>query len=261
MEIIIQPTPEQASIIAARLIAQLVRNKPDCVLGLATGSTPIATYAELIRLHREEGLDFSQVTTFNLDEYVGLPAKHPQSYHAFMQEHLFKDINVSPSRIHIPDGMAKDVPRECARYESAIRDAGGIDLQLLGIGSDGHIGFNEPTSSLASRTRIKTLTERTRHDNARFFDGDLGQVPMHCITMGVGTIMDSQQVLLLAFGARKAQAIADAVEGPIMAMNPASILQMHPIAKALMDEPAAASLRKREYYRYVFENKPTWQRV
>jgi glucosamine-6-phosphate deaminase len=261
MEIVIQPTAADASAIAARMIAKLVRSKPGCVLGLATGSTPIATYNELIRLHREEGVDFSRVTTFNLDEYVGLPPAHPQSYHAFMHEHLFRHINVAPERIHIPNGMAKDVPGECAQYEERIRAAGGIDLQLLGIGSDGHIGFNEPTSSLASRTRIKTLTERTREDNARFFGGDLSQVPMHCITMGVGTIMECSQVLLLAFGARKEQAVADAVEGPITSMNPASILQMHPTAKVLMDEPAAGALRKREYYKYVWENKPAWQRV
>jgi glucosamine-6-phosphate deaminase len=238
-----------------------VRRKPDCVLGLATGSTPIATYTELIRLHREEALDFSKVTTFNLDEYVGLSPDHPQSYHVFMAEHLFRHINISPQRIHIPNGMAKDVPTECEHYESAIRSSGGIDLQLLGIGSDGHIGFNEPSSSLASRTRIKTLTTRSREDNARFFGGDLAQVPMHCITMGVGTIMECRQVLLLAFGARKAQAIADAVEGPITAMNPASILQMHPVAKALIDEPAGGSLKRRDYYRHVWENKPAWQRV
>lgn len=261
MEIIIQPTPDEASVIAARIIAKLVRQKPDCVLGLATGSTPVATYNELIRLHREDRLDFSRVTTFNLDEYVGLPPSHPQSYHAFMHEHLFKHINVAPERIHIPNGMAKDVPGECAHYEETIRAAGGIDLQLLGIGSDGHIGFNEPTSSLASRTRIKTLTERTREDNARFFDGDLAQVPMHCITMGVGTIMECRQVLLLAFGARKEKAVSDAVEGPITAMNPASILQMHPVAKMLIDDPASGALRKRDYYRYVWENKPEWQRV
>lgn len=261
MEIIIQPTPADASVIAARIIAQLVRRKPDSVLGLATGSTPVATYKELIRMHREEGLDFSHVTTFNLDEYVGLPPEHAQSYHEFMRENLFRHINVNPKRIHIPNGMAADVPAQCAEYEESIRAAGGIDLQILGIGSDGHIGFNEPTSSLASRTRIKTLTERTRQDNARFFENDLTQVPMHCITMGVGTIMECRQVLLLAFGANKANAVAEAVEGPISAMNPASILQMHEVAKVLMDEPASANLRKREYYRYVWDNKPAWQRL
>ena len=261
MEIIIQPTPEAGSIIAARIIAKLVRTKPDCVLGLATGSTPLATYRELVRMHREDGLDFSRVTTFNLDEYVGLPPDHSQSYHAFMDEHFFRHVNVPRERIHIPDGMARDVPGECAHYEEAIRAAGGIDLQLLGIGSDGHIGFNEPTSSLASRTRIKTLTERTRADNARFFGGDLAQVPFHCITMGVGTIMASREVLMLAFGANKADAVAGAAEGPITAMNPASMLQMHPVARCVVDEAAAAKLSRRDYYRWVFDHKPEWQKI
>ncbi len=261
MEIIIQPTPSDGSVIAARIIARLVRTKPDCVLGLATGSTPIATYRELVRLHRKEGLDFSKVTTFNLDEYVGLPHEHPQSYHAFMDEHLFRHINVARENIHIPDGMAADIPAECARYEAAIAAAGGIDIQLLGIGTDGHIGFNEPTSSLASRTRIKTLTEQTRADNARFFEGDLAKVPFHCITMGVGSIMACRQVLILAFGANKAKAIAEAVEGPITSMNPATVLQMHPVAKCIIDEPAATKLQKTDYYRWVYANKPEWQRI
>lgn len=259
MEIVIQPTPNAASLIAAHIVANLVRDKPDCVLGLATGSTPLAMYHELVRMHRDEGLDFSRVTTFNLDEYVGLPPEHPQSYHAFMRENLFQHINVPTDRIHIPNGMANDVPAECARYETAIRATGGIDLQVLGIGTDGHIGFNERSSSLASRTRIKTLTAQTRHDNARFF-GSPEDVPMHVITMGVGSIMDTRQVLLLAFGENKARAIAEAVEGPITAMNPASILQMHPVAKALLDEPAAAKLAHADYYRWVYNNKPNWQR-
>ncbi len=261
MEIIIQPTPETGGIIAARIVAKLVRAKPDCVLGLATGSTPLGTYRELIRMHHEDGLDFSRVTTFNLDEYVGLPPEHPQSYHAFMDEHFFRHVNVPRSRIHIPDGMARDVPAECARYEAAIVAAGGIDLQLLGIGTDGHIGFNEPSSSLASRTRIKTLTERTRADNARFFGGDLARVPFHCITMGVGTIMASHEVLMLAFGANKADAVANAVEGPMTAMNPASVLQMHAVAKCITDEAAAEKLTRRDYYRWVFDHKPEWQRI
>jgi glucosamine-6-phosphate deaminase len=231
------------------------------VLGLATGSTPLATYRELVRMHREEGLDFSGVTTFNLDEYVALPPEHPQSYHAFMDEHFFRHVNVPRDRIHIPHGMARDVPAECARYEEAIRAAGGIDLQLLGIGTDGHIGFNEPSSSLASRTRIKTLTERTRADNARFFDGDLDKVPFHCITMGVGTIMDARQVLMLAFGGKKAKAVAEAAEGPITAMNPASVLQMHPVAKCIVDEDAAGKLARGDYYRWVYSHKPEWQRI
>ena len=261
MEIIIQPSPEAGSVIAAQIIAKLVRTKPDCVLGLATGSTPLGTYRELIRMHCEDGLDFSKVTTFNLDEYVGLPPGHSHSYHTFMAENFFRHTNVDARRTHIPDGMARDVPAECARYEAAIIAAGGIDLQLLGIGTDGHIGFNEPSSSLASRTRIKTLTERTRADNARFFGGDLAQVPFHCITMGVGTIMASREVLMLAFGANKADAVAAAAEGPITAMNPASVLQMHAVAKCIADEAAAAKLARREYYRWVFDHKPDWQRI
>jgi glucosamine-6-phosphate deaminase len=170
-------------------------------------------------------------------------------------------VNVPRPHIHIPDGMARDIPAECARYEAAIGAAGGIDLQLLGIGTDGHIGFNEPSSSLASRTRIKTLTERTRADNARFFGGDLAQVPFHCITMGVGTIMATREVLMLAFSANKADAVAAAVEGPITAMNPASVLQMHPIAKCIVDEAAAGRLARRDYYRWVFDHKPAWQKV
>ena len=259
MEIVIQPTAEAASIVAAKIIAQLVRRKRDAVLGLATGSTPLAMYRELARMHRGDGLDFSRVRTFNLDEYVSLPHEHPQSYHAFMRENLFRHINVPPENIHIPNGLADDVPAECAAYEAAIRAAGGIDLQVLGIGTDGHIGFNEPSSSLASRTRIKTLTARTRSDNARFF-GSADEVPIHVITMGVGTIMDARQVLLLAFGDKKAKAIADAVEGPVMAMNPASILQMHPVAKCLIDEPAASKLTRLDYYRWVYDHKPEWQR-
>jgi len=261
MEIIIQPTPEAGSIVAAQIIAKLVRRKPDCVLGLATGSTPLGTYRELIRMHREDGLDFANVTTFNLDEYVGLPLEHPQSYRAFMAENFFRQVNANARRTHIPDGLARDVPAECARYEAAIVAAGGIDLQLLGIGTDGHIGFNEPSSSLASRTRIKTLTERTRADNARFFHGDLAQVPFHCITMGVGTIMASREVLMLAFGANKADAVAAAVEGPITAMNPASVLQMHPVAKCVVDGAAAAKLARRDYYHWVFAHKPDWQKI
>jgi glucosamine-6-phosphate deaminase len=258
MEIIIQPTPEAASLIAANIIANLVRDKPNCVLGLATGGTPILMYRELARRHRGETLDFARVTTFNLDEYVGLPPEHPQSYHAFMHEHLFRHVNIADKNIHIPNGLAKSIPAECAAFEAAIRGAGGIDLQVLGIGTDGHIGFNERSSSLASRTRIKTLTEQTRRDNARYF-GSPEDVPMHVITMGVGTIMEARQVLLLAFGENKAQAVAAAVEGPISAMNPASILQMHPVAKALLDEPAAAQLTLGDYYRWVYAHKPDWQ--
>jgi glucosamine-6-phosphate deaminase len=258
MEIIIQPTAEAASIIAARHVARIVREKPNAVLGLATGSTPLPMYRELVRLHREQGLDFSGLTTFNLDEYVGLPPEHPASYHAFMWDNFFSQVNVTRERIHIPDGMTPHVPAFCRKYEDEIRAAGGIDLQVLGIGSDGHIGFNEPSSSLASRTRIKTLTAQTRRDNAPFF-ATPEDVPFHVITMGVGTIMDAREVVLLAFGERKAKAVAEAVEGPITAMNPASILQMHPVAKCIIDEPAAARLTRLDYYRWVYQHKPDWQ--
>ena len=260
MEIIIQPTPDAASLIAARHVARIVRDKPQCVLGLATGSTPLMMYRELVRMHREQGLDFSSVTTFNLDEYVGLPPEHPASYHAFMWGHFFSQVNVRPERVHVPDGLASHVPAFCRTYEEMIRAAGGIDLQVLGIGSDGHIGLNEPSSSLASRTRIKTLTAETRHDNAEAF-GSADKVPFHVITMGVGTIMDARQVIILAFGDKKAAALAGAVEGPITAMNPASILQMHPVATSIIDEAAATKLKRVEYYRWVYDRKPDWQKL
>jgi glucosamine-6-phosphate deaminase len=260
MEIIIQPTADAASLVAARMIARLVREKPNAVLGLATGSSPLALYRELVRMHRDDGLDFSRVTTFNLDEYVGLAADHPASYASFMRENFFRHINIAPDRIHIPDGNAKNVPAFCLAYEHTILAAGGIDVQVLGIGTDGHIGFNEPSSSLASRTRIKTLTPQTRSDNARFFGGEEA-VPHHVITMGVGTIMDVRSVLLLAFGKTKARAVADAAEGPVTASVPASILQMHPAAKMLLDEDAASELKRVDYYRWVFENKPEWQKI
>jgi glucosamine-6-phosphate deaminase len=254
MEIIIQPTQQAATEVAAKIIARLLRDKPTAVLGLATGSTPLSLYRMLIAME----LDWSQVTTFNLDEYIGLPRDHAQSYHSFMWENLFKHVNISEENVHIPDGNAQDVPRFCREYEEQISAAGGIDLQVLGIGTDGHIGFNEPTSSLASRTRIKTLTQQTCKDNARFF-GNEESVPRHVITMGIGTIMEARQNLLLAFGHNKSRAVAEAVEGPITSINPASILQMHPVTKVILDEPAAADLKRADYYRWVYESKPDWQ--
>ena len=260
MEIIIKENGQAASSAAARVVARVVREKPNAVLGLATGSTPLMLYKELIRLHTVDRLDFSRVTTFNLDEYVGLEKTHPQSYHAFMWDNLFGQINIKPENVHIPDGMAKDIPASCAAYERAIKDAGGIDLQVLGIGSDGHVGFNEPTSSFGSRTRIKTLTQQTVADNARFFDGDEALVPRHCITMGIGTIMDARMNLMLAFGKNKAAAIAATVEGPVTSIIPASILQHHPSAKVFIDEAAASALKLSDYYRWVYNGKPDWQR-
>ena len=251
MEIIIQPTPEDASRIAARIIAGVLREKPKAVLGLATGGTPLVLYRELIAMK----LDWRKVTTFNLDEYVGLSPDHPQSFHSVMWANLFRHVNIAKKNVHVPDGQTKDIPKFCAAYEKQIKAAGGIDVQVLGIGTDGHIGFNEPTSSLASRTRIKTLTQRTRRDNARFFGGE-AQVPRHVITMGIGTILDAKQIILLAFGEAKARAVADAVEGPVAAITPASALQLHPVVKVCLDEPAASRLRRADYYRWVYDHKP-----
>lgn len=260
MEVIINKDEVTGSHVAARVVARLIHEKPDAVLGLATGSTPMLLYNELIRMHNEEGLDFSRVTTFNLDEYVGLPPEHEQSYRWFMNENLFSRINIRMENTHVPDGMSKDIPASCAAYEKAIAAAGGIDLQVLGIGSDGHVGFNEPTSSFASRTRIKTLTRQTVADNARFFDGDESKVPHHCITMGIGTIMDARMNILLAFGGNKAEAVAATIEGPVAAVMPASILQHHPSSKIFIDETAAARLKLAGYYRWVYDNKPDWQK-
>ncbi len=254
MEIIIQPDAAAANLVAGRLFAQVIRQPTGAVLGLSTGSTPLALYRELVALK----LDWRKIATFNLDEYVGIPAQHPQSYHSFMWENLFGHVNIPKKNVHIPDGLAKDIPKFCGHYEKQIRAAGGIDLQLLGIGTDGHIGFNEPTSSLVSRTRIKTLTPQTRRDNARFF-GDAEQVPHHVITMGIGTILEARHCVLLAFGKSKARAIAAAVEGPITAMNPASALQQHPKVTVFLDRASASALKLKDYYRWVYDHKPAWQ--
>jgi glucosamine-6-phosphate deaminase len=250
VRIVIERDAESASRRAASMIADLVRRKPDCVLGLATGGTPLGTYCELIRLHREEGLDFSRVRSFNLDEYVGLDGSHPQSYRYFMQNNLFNQINIRLANTHVPDGMAADFEASSREYEQKIRDAGGIDLQLLGIGTDGHIGFNEPGSSLGSRTRVKTLAKETIRDNARFFS-DPQKVPRLAVTMGVGTILEARQCLLVAFGESKAAAIRDTVEGPITARITASALQLHPKVVVVLDELAAGSLARRDYYAHV----------
>lgn len=246
MLVIVKENYDEMSKEAAGLVADRIRRKPNLVLGLATGSTPIGLYKELIRLHKNEGLDFSKVITFNLDEYIGLPPNHDQSYRYFMDTNLFNHINVQKSNIHLPDGMAKDIDAFCDWYEEQIKKYGGIDLQILGIGTNGHIAFNEPGSSLGSRTRIKTLTEQTVKDNARFFE-KLDDVPKFAITMGVGTIMDAKELILLANKANKADAVKAAVEGPITAMSPASIIQMHRKAFVIIDKDAASKLSQ-EYY-------------
>jgi glucosamine-6-phosphate deaminase len=259
MEIVIQPDSRQASELAARIIARTVREKPHAVLGMATGNTPLQLYRNLVRMHREGGLDFSDVTSFNLDEYVGIPPAHPSSFHSYMWAHLFSHINLPKERINIPDGLTADIPAACRKYEQAIRSAGGIDVQVLGIGTNGHIGFNEPSSSLSSRTRIKTLTEESRLEAAAAFGGEEA-VPAHVLTMGLGTIMDSRMCLLLAFGRKKARAVALAAEGPVTAMVPASVLQMHPRAILVLDKDAASDLKMADYYRWVSEHKPGWQK-
>jgi len=259
LEVILVETESQGASLAARILRRQVLSRSDPVLGLATGATPIPVYAELVRMHREEGLSFRQVTTFNLDEYVGLAPDHPASYRRYMQEHLFEKVDLAPERTHVPDGMALDIPACCARYEEQIRQAGGVDLQLLGLGQDGHIGFNEPSSSLASRTRLKTLTPHTVAANRPGFP--TGQdVPRHVLTMGVGTIMEARRCLLVAFGAGKSNAVARMVEGPLTAMVPASILQMHPRATVVVDEAAGQNLRMGRYYRDVYRSKPGWQK-
>jgi len=250
VEIIVKDTVEEMSKCAARVVARALNAKPNAVLGLATGATPLGLYKELVRMHKDEGLDFSQVTTFNLDEYVGLTQNHPQSYHYFMHENFFKHINIPKQNIYIPSGTTDNYEAFCSWYEQRIRDCGGIDLQLLGIGSDGHIAFNEPSSSLGSRTRIKTLAQQTIEDNARFFD-TLDQVPIYAITMGVGTILEARKIILLASGKNKAGAVAAAVEGPVTSMITASALQLHRDTICVIDHEAASSLKMLDYYEWI----------
>lgn len=238
---------EALSDVAAEVVTEQIRKKPDSVLGFATGGTPKGLYRRLIEAHEERGLDFSKLTTFNLDEYVGLPPEHEQSYAHYMWSTLFDHVNVNPSRVHIPHGMADDVGEHCQWYERRIEEAGGIDLQILGIGANGHIAFNEPGSSLGSRTRIKTLTSKTVEDNARYFD-DPEMVPQYAITMGVGTVMEAEKILLLAGGERKAEAMKKTLEGHITAMVPASMVQMHRSAHVIVDEDAASALEYRHHH-------------
>ena len=259
MDVIIQPKKEAAARLAARIIARELKKKPHLVLGLATGKTMVDVYQEVVRIHQDETLDFSLCRTFNLDEYVGLLPENPHSYRYFMNQRLFHHINIDLRNTHLPDGMAADLDVECARYEQQIREAGGIDLQLLGIGRDGHIGFNEPLSALRSKTRVKALAPQTITQNAALF-GDPNRVPRRAITMGVGTILESKRCVLLATGAGKADIIAKAVEGPITAMISASALQLHPCCTVIVDEEAAGGLRGSEYYRWIFENEPEWEK-
>ncbi|QGQ19794.1 glucosamine-6-phosphate deaminase [Cellulomonas sp. JZ18] len=258
MEVVIAPVPELARL-AADAVQRLLAARPTAVLGLATGSSPLPVYDELARRHAEEGLSFARARAFLLDEYVGLPADHPERYRTVIERELVSRVDLDPAAVLGPDGLADDVAGACAAYERAIADAGGVDLQLLGIGTDGHVAFNEPGSSLASRTRVKTLTRQTREDNARFFGGDVDAVPTHCLTQGLATIMSARHLVLVAHGRGKAEAVHQLVEGPVSAMWPATVLQMHPHVSVLVDEPAASRLQLAGYYRETWASKPSWQ--
>ena len=259
MEIIICPEGDEVARVAAETVAQVCwRVGPDVVLGVATGSSPLALYRDLAALVSAGKVDLSGASAFALDEYVGLPEGHPESYAEVIRRTVTEPLGLDPARVRVPEGRADDIEEACERYELAIRDAGGVDIQILGIGANGHIGFNEPSSSLSSRTRIKTLTPKTRADNARFFDS-LDQVPVHCLTQGLGTILDAAEVVLVAQGASKADAVAAMVEGPVSASCPGSILQTHQYATIVVDEAAASKLANHEYYRWAYANKPAWQ--
>lgn len=255
MEVIICKDADEAGRRAAARIASVLSRSRNPVLGVATGSTPLPTYRALADLARAGSLDVSDLSAFALDEYVGLPVSDDRSYADTIRRTVTEPLGLDPASVHVPDGMAENLVEACERYEKAIRAAGGVDVQILGIGGNGHIGFNEPTSSFASRTRLKTLAPRTRQDNKRFFaQGE--KVPTHCVTQGLGTIMDARHVILLANGKKKADAVAEAVEGPVSSMCPASILQHHQHAVVILDEPAASGLKLADYYRDVWDNKP-----
>lgn len=255
-EVVIVGSPEDAGTLVAAEILRLVGRDPQAVLGLATGSTPLPVYRALRK--QAAGVDLSGVRGFALDEYVGIAPEHPESYASVIRREVVEPLGLDPALVHVPDGDPERIAVSGEEYERAIEAAGGVDLQILGIGTDGHLGFNEPGSSFASRTRVKTLTAQTRRDNARFFPS-LDDVPRHCITQGLGTILRARHLVLLAFGAGKAAAVAGAVEGPLTASLPASAIQLHPHATVVVDEAAASQLRMAEYYRYAWENKPAGQ--
>lgn len=260
MEVVILPGESEMAELAADAIERVLSAVDAPVLGLATGSSPLPTYRELIRRHRENGLSFATARVFLLDEYVGLPAGHDQSYRRFIEREFVDHVDLPITSLSGPSDSAEG-ETSGPEYEAIIADVGGVDIQLLGIGSDGHIGFNEPGSSLGSRTRFKTLTGATRSDNARFFDGDVDAVPRHVITQGISTILEARHLVLLAAGATKAGVVAQAVEGPVTATVPASALQFHPHVTVIVDEAAASSLARAEYYRETYRHKPGWQRI
>jgi glucosamine-6-phosphate deaminase len=258
MEVVILPAPEDVARLVADAIEALLKRNPDAVLGLATGTSPLLTYEELIDRRTAGRISFAAARAFLLDEYIGLPAGHPQSYRSVIEREFTGQVDFADGAVQGPDGSATDIPAACEAYEAAIKAADGIDLQLLGIGADGHIGFNEPTSSLASRTRVKTLTDKTRADNARFFSND-DEVPRHVITQGIGSILDARHVVLIGTGPTKAIPIQRAVEGPVAAICPGSALQLHPHASVVIDESAAGRLALADYYKATWSAKPAWQ--
>jgi glucosamine-6-phosphate deaminase len=260
MEVVIRPNAESAADLVARVIAREMQNNPRLVMGLASGNTMESVYARLVQMHREEGLDFSGCCTFNLDEYVGLSVKHTNSYRHYMNHHLFLRVNIKLQNTHLPDGMAPDLNAECMNYEGLIIKNGGIDLQLLGIGQNGHLGFNEPLSSFRSRTQVKVLSPITRAQNAPLFSApDL--VPRRAITMGIGSILDCRRCVLLATGAEKAAIVARAIEGPLTSMISATALQLHPECTLILDEAAAGKLKESEYYQWIIQNQPEWEPI
>ena len=261
MEVVILPDAKTIGAVAADAISALLVRKPAAVLGLATGSSPLAIYDELAARCAAGQLSFAAARGFTLDEYVGLPAEHPERYRNVIDTVFVSRVDFGPGAVQGPDGLEADVTAACAEYEQAIADAGGVDLQILGIGTDGHIGFNEPGSSLASRTRIKTLTHQTRVDNARFFGDEIDAVPTHCLTQGLATIMAARQVVLVATGRGKAEAVHQMVEGGVSALWTASILQHHPHVTVLLDDGAAHRLQLAGYYREAYANKPAWQGI
>lgn len=259
MEVIIQPGADAAAELVASLIADALRANPRLVLGLATGCTMEAVYEKLVRKHREEGLDFSRCHTFNLDEYVGLPGSDRHSYRHFMNHRLFQQVNIDLRNTHVPNGVAGDLEAECARYERLIVERGGIDLQLLGIGRTGHLGFNEPLSAFRSRTRVTALAPATIEQNASLFSSP-DQMPRRAITLGVGTILEARRCLLLATGTAKASILAKAVEGPISSMIPATALQLHAHSTVIADEAAGSKLKEVDYYRGTFQHDAKWEK-
>lgn len=259
MEIIILPTAAEVGRVAAAKIASVVAKKPAAAIGLATGSSPLSIYADLARRVRAGEISFAQARGFALDEYVGIPLEHPESYASVIRRTVVEPLGFTPGNVRVPDGRADDLEAASKEYDAAIREAGGVDIQILGIGTNGHIGFNEPTSSFASRTRIKTLAPRTRADNARFFDSP-EDVPTHCLTQGLGTILEARELVLVAQGEAKAAAIAAATEGPLSSFVPGSALQLHEHATVIVDDAAASRLALTDYYRYTYTHKPAWQR-